>query len=209
MGVEIKFINGCKCLVNTLSWDEIKYLVLSNQLGQFARSYSEALRYKQQRANFKKQHVSSYKRLVCLQLKWAPEEYFKDPKILDSDIVIALANAKLFADPSDYEMSKNEFPYNFEASVSHLLLWTKVPILSDPASEHGDLTAHTRHVIDEFIEKHVRVPFGIDKENITWFRNWTSLQSIPLLSHVHILIKGLSDQQAFIDKFNSNIGSKL
>ncbi|GMM36588.1 Htc1 protein [Saccharomycopsis crataegensis] len=198
---EIQIVNGTKYLVNPLSWERIKWIVGNNKLELFARSPTEAKKYKEFRDSFKSSSstTSLYKRLVCQQLQWAPLSIINDPNIADTDIEISSASKTLFYAASDIKILKNDFPYHFEKAVTHLLVWTKVPIPSDPQSKDGDISPATRRVINKYISKtfmssnegsRMRVESG----NIMWFRNWSALQSVKQISHIHVLIHGASDE---------------
>lgn len=104
-------------------------------------------------------------------------------------------SSKLLGDPEDIRIVENKFPYYFEPDVSHLLVWTKLAIESDPSSDKGDISTYTKHLIDKYICKTFVDALGIPRENILWFRNWHGLQSIRELSHIHVLIKGLTPEQ--------------
>lgn len=79
--------------------------------------------------------------------------------------------------------------------MTHLLVWTKVPIVPDPSSSKGDISAYTRRLINKYIYKTFVEELGISETNIIWYRNWHALQSIRELSHIHVLIKDLTTEQ--------------
>lgn len=191
----IQIINGSKCLMNTLTWPEIKALIQQNNLQNFARAPPDAFEYRKFRDTLAAKNLSVYKRLVCEQLEWAPKDLYKDPNVEDTDIIIKPSSPYLFHHAADVKIMLNEFPYNFSKQVTHLLVWTKVPILSDPISDVGDISSSTRGLIDLYVKKTFIDGLGIDKENIIWFRNWSALQSVKQISHVHVLVNKLSNQQ--------------
>lgn len=190
----IEYIDGLKILVNTLTWPQIKELVLTNRLESFARSLDEARKYRSVKEELAKSHKSLYKRLLCLQLGWAPKEWYEDPSVTD-DIDIKPKSSLLFHDSDDVKIVPNDFPYNFEASVTHLLAWTKVPIEGDPLDPNEDISPKTRALIDLYVQKTFVEYLGVSREDVVWFRNWRALQSVRQLSHIHVLINGLSKEK--------------
>jgi len=88
----------------------------------------------------------------------------------------------------DVKILINDWPYGLARGITHLVVWTKTPI---PVGANGDLTAESRERIDEFVQW----VFGSvhDKENIMWFKNWRSLQSIPSVEHFHVLVRSASE----------------
>lgn len=71
----------------------------------------------------------------------------------------------------------------------HLVCWTKSPIPtltnSVPA---GDLTPDVRRIIEDFVERTFSRTLG--KENVLWFKNWASIQSVRSVEHIHVLVRG-------------------
>merc|ERR1711939_362426 len=63
------------------------------------------------------------------------------------------------------------------AAIQHLLVWSKTPIPVD--DEKGDVTPESRRLIEEFIEEFFVRPLGATgKDQVQWFKNWVSLQSV-------------------------------
>lgn len=104
-------------------------------------------------------------------------------------------SSRLFSSSHDSVIVKNRFPYDFDASITHLVVWTKVPIASDPSSPVGDISPLTRRIISRFVEKTFTQKLGVAPADLAWFRNWQALQSMPQLSHIHVLVHNLTDTQ--------------
>ncbi|KAH3682375.1 hypothetical protein WICPIJ_006661 [Wickerhamomyces pijperi] len=177
-------------LSTPLSWSQTRHIIQTNQLGKFKRSQEQLTKYREHRAKLKQQGISSLNKLLSDELGWV--EVDKNYNIL-SPTAYALkpSSDKLFNHPDDIKITMNRFPYNFTSDITHLLVWTKLPIPNDPSSPIGDISPQTRQIIDTFLEKQFVRNHGLPKENILWFRNWSELQSIKQFSHIHVLIKDL------------------
>ena len=83
----------------------------------------------------------------------------------------------------------NDWPYGLTPDITHLVIWTKTPI---PVDGDGHLNLGSRKRIDEFVQK----VFGsvLGRENVVWFKNYTSLQSIPSLQHIHVFVREASEE---------------
>lgn len=106
--------------------------------------------------------------------------------------ILPFANPIPFADPSDYKILRNDWPYGLAPGIVHLLVWLRTPV---PVKENGgDLTEESRDLIEEFV-KRVFVGRlegeGIEgaERRVIWFKNWSALQSVRSLEHVHILAR--------------------
>lgn len=75
----------------------------------------------------------------------------------------------------------------------HLVCWTKSPIPTlDNSVQAGDLTPEARVIIEDFVERTFARHLG--KENVLWFKNWASIQSVRSVEHIHVLIRGASEE---------------
>lgn len=119
-----------------------------------------------------------------------------------------------FSDPSDYKILRNDWPYGIDTDITHLVVWTKFKFEVDPITD--DLTATARSTIEDFI---IRAfcdsrAGGLDRSEVIWFKNWTSLKSVDGLEHFHVLLHQANED--FINRTtqdgnrlnNSNIGGR-
>ena len=166
--------NASKVKASPFKWEEIKYIVEHNQLELFARSQEETVRYLDFKHRLKKAGVSILDHIIKQELHWKEDALKQE--------------GDFFSDPSTTTVIYNQFPYYFEPQVKHLCAWSKVYIPADPNSPCGDISPETRAKIDDYVFKTFIEPNGLDKENICWFKNWESLQSVKSISHIHILI---------------------
>jgi hypothetical protein len=102
----------------------------------------------------------------------------------------------LLADPSDYKLLWNDWPYGSIApGIVHLVLWSKVPFEADRVT--GILDSPSQAIVKDFIEREIvqrlvrteGVSADDARSRILWFKNGESLQSIRALEHIHILLK--------------------
>lgn len=110
--------------------------------------------------------------------------------------IFEVKNPTPFADPADFLILPNDWPYGLDKGISHLIVWLKTRLEVD--SERGDLTPHARSQINDFVNEYFGEP--VTKltgrtDNVLWFKNWVSLQSVPGIDHVHILLRGVSNEQ--------------
>lgn len=98
-----------------------------------------------------------------------------------------------FADPRDYKVLRNDWPYgSFETGIVHLIVWSKSRIPTD--KETGFVTPESKRLIEDFVQKTFvgrleREGPSEAGEKVVWFKNWSALQSVPGLEHVHVLVK--------------------
>jgi hypothetical protein len=79
----------------------------------------------------------------------------------------------------------NDWPYGLEAGILHLVVWTKAQIPTKP--DDGDLTPESQKNIADYVSKTFTKFLG--EENVLWFKNWASIQSVRSVEHIHILIR--------------------
>lgn len=110
----------------TITWEDIKKFIAEGKLDKLARSPEVAERY----AVFKKQLHDEGSDLVTHilteRLNWDVEELEKLNMLTyatDDDKIRAL-----FREKSTLKILPNEFPYNLESNVSHILIWSKIYI---------------------------------------------------------------------------------
>lgn len=75
------------------------------------------------------------------------------------------------------------------------MVWLKNRLETEP--KRGDITPRSRRQIEEFVQKRfgerVRGLAG-KREKVQWFKNWTTLQSVPGLEHVHVLVRDVPEE---------------
>lgn len=133
--------------------------------------------------------VSNY--IMAERLQWTPidVEDSKGP-------VFDCQNSVPFTDERDYKILPNDWPYGLADGVTHIIVWLKTRLEVEPIK--GDLTDNSRIQVSKFVEKtfvnQVRALPGSSEDKVIWFRNWTALQSIPGMEHVHVLVRDVPQE---------------
>lgn len=105
-----------------------------------------------------------------------------------------------FANPLDYKVLLNDWPYGISSNITHMVIWSKTPILTDENT--GDVTVESRRIIREFVKKMFVDRVGGDESRVMWFKNWVQLQSVRALEHIHVLVEDatLEDLELWLGK---------
>lgn len=105
------------------------------------------------------------------------------------------ANPVPFADASDYRILRNDWPYGVEKDIAHLIVWLKNR-LDVQDDINGDLTEEARAQVQAFVDRVFIQTLGgeTERERVIWFRNWTGLQSVQGIEHVHVLVLGAGEE---------------
>ncbi len=125
------------------------------------------------------------------RLKWRPlptSTSLRGPKF-------EVKNPVPFADEEDYQILVNDWPYGLSPGIKHIIVWLKGRLDSEPTK--GDMTPKSRQQVEDFIQfkfidrvKDLPGP----QEKVIWFKNWTALQSVPGMEHVHVLVRDVPQQ---------------
>lgn len=75
-------------------------------------------------------------------------------------------------------------------SSVHIVVWTKCKFATQPPL--GDLTPESKQLIEDYIKRTFSDQIGED--NVQWFKNWTSLQSVRSVEHVHVLVRRVPEE---------------
>lgn len=124
------------------------------------------------------------------RLRWTPL-----PPSSSAGPHFAVTNAIPFADARDFKILPNDWPYGLEAGIVHLVVWLKNRLEAEPG--RGDMTPRTHARVEEFVEKRfVHRVSGLpgQRDKVQWFKNWTALQSVPGLEHVHVLVRDVPEE---------------
>jgi hypothetical protein len=132
------------------------------------------------------------------RLKWTP----LPSSTPESGPKFAVIDPVPFANEADYKIMPNDWPYGMDPGIRHLIVWLKGRLESEPS--RGDMTPKSRQQIQDFIQRTF-----IDRveglpgpaEKVMWFKNWTALQSVPGMEHVHVLVRDVP--QEIIDEWTA------
>lgn len=187
-------------LQEPLSWNDVFEIVSSYNLDKLGRSKEQLAKYRAFKKSLDEQNVGITTNLLIKVLKWLPED--TDIHIPDSEAVkmVKYNDPRPFADPRDTCITVNDYPYYISNKTLHLLIWVKFPMLPDPNSEIGDIDDETK----QYIEKYINLTFvnyvGLQRKNIIWWKNYTIIQSIKAIPHIHVLINLDDDHSGEIEK---------
>lgn len=135
-------------------------------------------------AHVKAEYGSATSYLLQQRLFWQP--------IDDSTgaMTFNVRNVVPFANPEDFTILRNDWPYGHESGIRHICVWLKQRL---PVDEQGALSQEGRRMVEEFVEKEFRVKSGEDEKDskIIWFKNTTNLQSVRSLEHLHVLTRNV------------------
>jgi hypothetical protein len=125
------------------------------------------------------------------RLHWQPLP-FSTPK---TGPIFELRNPTPFVDPSDYKILPNDWPYGLAPGITHIIVWLKNRLEVEPS--RGDMTPKSRTQVQQFVQRtfvdRVRDLPG-DGDKVQWFKNWTALQSVPGLEHLHVLVRDIPQE---------------
>lgn len=98
-----------------------------------------------------------------------------------------------FEHPADYRILVNDWPYAFAPDMTHLVVWTRTRIETEPIK--GDLTPESRRIIQDFVDRVFVATVGENGKNrVLWFKNWVALQSVRTLEHIHVIVRDLDPE---------------
>ena len=159
-----------------------------NRLEVFKRRPSDLRRYVQWSAETKAIYGTIPSYVMQERLHWQPLPS-STPK---TGPIFELRNPTPFADPNDYKTLPNDWPYGWALGITHIIVWLKHRLEVEPS--RGDMTPKSRTQVQEFVQRafvdRVQDLPG-DKDKVQWFKNWTALQSVPGLEHLHVLVRDI------------------
>lgn len=98
----------------------------------------------------------------------------------------------LLAHPSTFRILRNDWPYDTTADITHLVIWSKIPIATDKDS--GVPTAEATVVIDAFLARVFGEILEMDiTMDLVWFRQQSMWRSVDALEHIHVLVRGVEE----------------
>ncbi len=157
----------------------------TNNLSVLKRKPSDLRRYMQWTADTKAEYGSVTQYLIVRRL----------PKAWGSPPYVPVS-ATPFADASDYCVLTNDWPYGLTPDITHIVVWSRTMIPTDP--DTGDMTPESRAGVEAFVkrcfvDRLASESGGQDaQDRVLWFKNWTRLQSVRQLEHVHVLVRDAS-----------------
>lgn len=165
-----------------LSWAETQQIIESKQLSLLLRTPAQSESYAAAKQRFLKSHGGTAEFVIKERLQW------------DGDALHPVGDAFL-GDPCDVKILINDFSYDFEPGVRHFVVWSKIRI---PCGTDEFPTPEAAATIEQFLKKQFTDRANVRPENLLWFKNTSALQSIPSVSHFHVLVRHCTPEQAQI-----------
>ncbi|KXX73287.1 N-acetylglucosamine-induced protein 1 [Madurella mycetomatis] len=159
------------------SWDDLRSIIQNNELHLLKRKPSDLRRYMKWTAETKAEYGSITNFLLAHRLPkvWGPPPFTP-------------ASETPFADPSDYRVLINDWPYGLTPGIAHLVVWSRTLIPTD--AEVGDMTPESREVVAQFVKRYFADSLGPGGEDkVMWFKNWVALQSVRTVDHIHVMVR--------------------
>jgi hypothetical protein len=80
-----------------------------------------------------------------------------------------------------------------------MVVWLRTPVAVK--EENGDVTDESRALIEGFVRRtfverleREKGRFEDPTAHVLWFKNWTALQSVRSLEHIHVLVRGVGEE---------------
>lgn len=176
-----------------------------NDLGALKRKPSDLRRYLAWSADTKAQYGSIMHYICQHRLQWlSPGDPIPTSSLVAPSsgpaALVSFRNPRPFADPEDYRILRNDWPYGLGPGISHLVIWLRTPFAVK--TEEGHLTDESRALIDGFVQKIFVARLAEDthgrfldpQSHVLWFKNWVGLQSVRALEHVHVLVRDVPEE---------------
>ncbi|KAK3705901.1 hypothetical protein LTR37_013054 [Vermiconidia calcicola] len=155
------------------SWQEVQRLIHRNRIDLLQRLPSDLRRYREYCEKLMEEYGTIMNFVMQERLQWQDLTPTSEP----------------FSDPDDLKILYNDWPYGVDERIVHLVVWTKFEIPAAPISSSnpfGDLTPEAREQVNDFVDRTFVSVCG--RENVIWFRNWSSLKSIHAVEHFHVML---------------------
>ncbi|CAO1603249.1 hypothetical protein XANCAGTX0491_006840 [Xanthoria calcicola] len=168
------------------TWTDLKHIIANNDLESLRRWPSDLKRYLKWTKQTKQAYGTITKYICQERLQWQPLPT-SNP---DDGPSFCIENPIPFADPRDYKVMYNDWPYGMTAGITHIVVWLKTRFDVEPAV--GDLLPQSRRLIEDFVQQTFidrLEKLGGAGDRVMWFRNWTGLQSVRGVDHIHVLVR--------------------
>lgn len=188
---DLKSIVGASIHSAVVPFLSLTSLAAENKLATLKRKPSDLVRYIEWTRQIKAAYGSITNFICQNRLHWTP--LAMSPAAAGPQFVYK--NPVPFADPDDYKILRNDWPYGLTPDITHLVVWLKTPIPID--SKTGDLDPESRRRIESFVRTTFVESLAQNwcaEDRVQWFKNWTQLQSVRGLEHVHVLVKDVAEE---------------
>ncbi|KAF3938153.1 hypothetical protein ABW19_dt0200446 [Dactylella cylindrospora] len=159
-------------LFHVHSWSDLRTIIAENRLEDLKRRPGDLRRYLEWGRKTREEYGSVLKYILTKRLYWEGK--------------LEARSTVPFEDEEDTKILFNDWPYGMESGIVHIVVWTKAQIPIDETS--GDVTPESRKIIVDYANKIFIEQLGLPEENVLWFKNWASLQSVRTVEHIHVLV---------------------
>lgn len=179
-----------------ITWPQLKSYIYNHQLEQLKRYPSQLRLYMSWCRDIKEAYGSVTNFILQERVGWEPLPSSQP----DAAPKFAYKDSVPFADRSDFKVLVNDWPYGFEDGITHIVVWLKTTVPAEP--ETGVITDDGARLVETFVDRYfVRRmrDVGLLKEGessgnaVMWFKNWIKLQSVRAVEHVHVLVRGATE----------------
>lgn len=189
-----------------IKWEELQEIVITNKLDKLGRSVDQERVYRNFKADIEVKGWDLVTNLLIHSLNWLPNDYDCSIKSSKAITQIKFTDPRPFSDKEDTKIIWNEFPYYYAEPVAHVCVWVKFPMEADPQSEIGDIGAAMKKVIERYVVGTFCEGLEISRSDVIWWKNYTAIQSIKALPHIHVAIR-LSAREGLHHAVDNLIGS--
>ncbi len=176
----------CKFLRRIDIYAQLTCCSAENRLMDFRRYPSHLRKYIDWTIATKAKYDGNMMKYLCeRRLKWTPR-----PEGGEDRSMFEYTNPIPFADPTDFKILYNDWPYGVTPDITHLVVWSKTPVTVK--ADTGEATAEAKELINAFVTKTFREPLaarGKGEDTVLWFKNWTTLQSMRAVEHFHVFLR--------------------
>lgn len=189
-----------------IKWDEFKSIVDTYQLDKLGRSAEQERVYRNFKDHLAIKGWDLVTNLLIHSLNWLPEDF--DPYTPSSVAIedIKCIDPRPFANEEDTKIIWNDFPYFYAEPVAHVCVWVKFPMEADPKSSIGDINLEMKRVIERYVVDTFCLGLKISRSDVIWWKNYTAIQSIRALPHVHVAVR-LSAREGLQEAVDNLIGT--
>ncbi|CAD6565572.1 MAG: hypothetical protein ASARMPRED_007335 [Alectoria sarmentosa] len=177
------------------NWQDLIEIIAANNLAILKRKPSDLHRYINWTNQTKAKYGSITAFILIERLHWEAL-----PSVNGESPSFQCKNTIPFVDPTDYKVLLNHWPYGFTSDVTHIVIWSKIRIPEQKPK--GNLTPESVALVQGFVQRTFVEPLSSHRpkpgvsgdsdtgsDRVLWFRNWTGLQSVRGLEHVHVLVR--------------------
>ncbi|RMJ29059.1 hypothetical protein PHISP_00002 [Aspergillus sp. HF37] len=188
------------------SWADLRAIIAREDLGALIRRPSDLKRYIAWTSVIKAEYGSITNYVCSQRLGWDQPSGNGNgngsangtgPTIPTPTTTSSYKNPIPFADPEDYRILRNDWPYGMDPGISHLVIWLRTPVAA--TEDEGRMTDDSRELIQKFVDKTfvarlAEAGFEDPAAHVLWFKNWTALQSVRTVEHVHVLVRDVPEK---------------